>query len=207
MTDFKSIFENVSRRKGFQMNVPKGRGPKRQRAGRPKGPYEPSPRDLEIYAGICEGRTTRDLGNEYELSHRRIRAIRDRVDDWLIPQWMEQIRRLKSRHSESLMFLYREAVAGWRRSQEDVVTLTQRTGNGSDAGQTTSTHQSKSQAGHAPFLTEARAALADIRKIWGADAPVSVVHSDEDRVAGRPRQEVIREQIEVLSRALDPSDN
>ena len=182
-------------------NLPPGRGPGRPASGKP---WEPSLRDLEIYAGLAEGRTTRDVAEQYGIDHSRVVRIGQKIDKWLAPQWMDRIRELKARQTESLMHVFREAMGAWRDSKRDAVSSTDRTSekHGTETSVTT-----KGQCGNPSFLSEARAALADIRKIWGADAPVDPGDTQSDRVSGRPREEVIREQIARLRAALEPHDN
>jgi hypothetical protein len=83
-----------------------------------------------------------------------------------------RIERQRARQSLRLEFLYSEAIRAWRTSQEDALRRRQRKTDG--AGGSTSTVAeviSENQHGDPRYLEEARRALADLRTLWGVDAP------------------------------------
>ena len=111
---------------------------------------------------------------------------------------MNSIREIKARHTQHLLVIFREAMSAWDRSKEGEH-ITSET-NTTDKGDShTKTH--KTATGNPSYLGEARRALAEIRQIWGADAPIEVRHGLEVRVAGRPIEEAaqqVLDQMEVV---------
>ena len=166
-------------------------------------PWEPCTRDLEIYASVTAGNSETVTGKAFKLSQVRIHQICKRIDVWLAPQFMEEIREMRARHTSHLMHVFHEAMAAWERSKLDEQILTvEKQGDG-----VKNTMRKKGQSGSALFLQEARAALAEIRKIWGADAAIDIRHSGEIRVAGRPIEEVRAEATERLTLFMGPVSN
>ncbi|MEQ1871906.1 MAG: hypothetical protein ABL961_17950, partial [Vicinamibacterales bacterium] len=76
--------------------------------------------------------------------------------------------------------LYGEAMHAWAASKQDVVRRRQRkTDRASGTGDTVAELTSESQHGHPRYLDEARKTLADLRRVWGVDAPTRVAVSAE----------------------------
>lgn len=170
------------------------------RQGRTKGPWEPTAEQLEIYAAVCRGdRSQQQIGDAYDVTQQRISSLAARIDKWLAPQLMEQIRELKAGHTSRLMHIYQEAMRAWERSKTPGKQRTVK--HGKDGVERT--RVTRFQSGDPRYLDQARAALAEIRKIWGADAPLKVEHSGEVRVAGRDVDEARSELFERMQRALE----
>lgn len=178
---------------------------KKKKAGKPPAgsPWEPDERDMAIYAKVCGGQTLTDTAKQYELTPQRIHAIVHQIDAWLAPQLMEQIREIKANHTTRLMHVYVEAMAAWERSKLDETTY--RVRENVDGKETSVTR--KGNAGNGNFLSEARAALKEIREIWGADAPLKVEHSGEVRVAGKDVSEVRSELLERMNKIVGAGVN
>lgn len=178
--------------------------PKKKQLGRP---YEPSPRDLDIYTAICEGDTLRDVGKKHKLSHVSVREIRDKVEKWLIPQHMDRIRQIKVRQNCQLDYIYSQSMAAWQKSKESP---TEETDHVDADGESSHTLKKKSTAGDPAFLNVAIKTLADIRKIWGADSPVPKDDTGP-RAAGVPYDQAVQEyaaaQIERYRQMMEPSAN
>ena len=177
----------------------------------------PSARDLDIYWQTVRGKSQRVVGEEYGITQARVSQICDAVDTHLFPLHQERIRLLKSRQTASLMHIYGEAIAAWERSQKEYLSVTEEestTTAGQNPGATSKSSRTKrAQVGGAQYLAEARAALADIRKIWAVEAPVAEVDDEADgpRVAGiglrEGRDQWLREQIEAMQKMLAAPDN
>lgn len=128
----------------------------------------PSPRNLEIYALVCEGKLTgAEIGKQFGVTQQRVCQIRNAVEEWARPQWMGKVDVIKEKQAKLLMHLFQEAMEAWERSKLDAVSKIDEVGGKNGARKSTTT---KGQAGDPRFIAEARAALADIRKIWGANA-------------------------------------
>lgn len=198
------------------------------RARRHKKEWEPSPQQLEIYAKVCEGRGTHaQIATEHDVTRSRITQIVKEVDDWLWPQMFDAIREVKTRQTNQLLHIFREAMQAWERSklnaEREVIKEIIAQDKEPKPGERKETKEIKvlavaertkttsGQCGDPRFLAEARNALEDIRKIWGADAPVKVEHSGELRVAGMTAEEANRQLVEQLGEAqkrlLEPSVN
>lgn len=174
-------------------------------------PWQPSAIELEVYAEYVKGRKTqKQVGEQFDRSQNYVGTIYRRINAWLWPIEMDRIREIKASHAQRLMHVYREAMEAWERSKMNETTVVTTTSKDVSTGETTRT-ASKGQVGNPAFLSEARTALLDIRKIWGADAPLEIRHTGEVRVAGRSREAAIQERIdrltEVRENMLVPSEN
>lgn len=142
---------------------------------------DPTNDELEVVRELSRGRSMTEVAKHFGIDWHTVKSINRRVTDYLRREYFEDIVRMKVEHSEKLSDLYREARKAWDTSKAATVRTTN-----SDSGASTTTTTSH---GDPRFLTEARAALADIRKIWGADAPIRLEHSGELRVAGKTQEE------------------
>ena len=180
-------------------------------------PWEPSVQDLEIYALVIEGTLTQgQIGEKYGVSQPAVSMCCRRIDRWLIPQYMDHIREEKARQTEHLWHIFREAMGGWRESKKSAKTVTtvrepvvteDEDGTSRVWKVISSRTTTVGQAGDPAHLAQARAALLDIRKIWGVDAPLEVRHSGEIRVGGLSREEAIKARIAQLEEMLQANPN
>lgn len=177
----------------------------KKKGGRPRlnNPWEPDERDMAIYAKVCAGQTLTETAKQFDITHPRVHVIVQKIDNWLAPQLMGQIREIKANHTTRLMHVYVEAMAAWERSKLDETTY--RAKENIMGKETMVTH--KGQAGNSSFLSEARAALNEIRDIWGANAPLQIEYSGEVRVAGRDISEARSELLERIQRLTEASQN
>ena len=140
----------------------------------------------------------REIGQEYGISAPRVSQITKKIDGWLAPQLMAEIREMKANHTTRLMHIYSEAMREWERSKLDAEStskMRETAGSLEDGGgrKARVVETTKGRLGDSRYLDTARAALADIRRINGADEPLDVRHSYEVRVAGRSVAEVQQE--------------
>lgn len=168
------------------------------------GPWEPDEQQLAIYAEAIRGTPYTKIGERHGCTRSNVCKLVKKINEWLWPQRMEQVREIKAEHTESLMVIFREAMAAWERSKRPEGTI--RVKHGGQHGKERS-RTLKGQAGNPAFLQEARAALAEIRRIWGADAPITHQHTGEVRVAGVSREQAIQDQIQRMQAALVPKEN
>ena len=128
----------------------------------------PSSRNMEIYALVCAGeQTNEEIGEQYGICKQRVHQIRQQVEEWSRPQWQGKIDVIKDKQTKLLMHLFQEAMTEWERSKENAVKYSQQKG-GKEAGK--KTRSIGGQCGDPRYLDQARQCLADIRKIWGANA-------------------------------------
>lgn len=200
-------------------------GKTRAHRGTPAGP-EPSARDLEIYRESIRGTRLRDdIGREYQISGRRVSQICEAVEKYLAPLYKSQIDRIRARHTDRLEYLYREAVMGFARSQQDEVTIQQTieileaetapVEKGKAKTEATPAQpkvakekrKRRGQAGAPAFITAAAKVLEDIRSIWGADIPPTHDPAGHIRVAGKTLEEVKAEAVSQLRELLGAGEN
>ena len=170
--------------------------------------WEPDEKQLRVYKYVLSGKSTRRAAAKFGYSHTRIAQICRKIDDYLSRTYMGQIRQIKANHTQRLEIIYNEAMAAWRRSQQDAETVTETDRDFGEKNSGTETKKTiKGQTGAAQFLSEARGALNEIRNIWGANAPLQIEHAGEVRVAGRPIEECRAELLEKVQRICAPQPN
>lgn len=190
---------------------------KKTRAGNGKHtakvkPWEPTARQWAIYEAVTRGGSYRTVGAEFSVSHSAVALTCGKIDDLLALQYMDKIRRLRARHTQTLEVIVDEAMQAWERSKSLAITetvetegITQTDGTSSPTGLQKKRRQEKQLFGDSSYLSEARAALADIRKIWAADKNPKIVElegEEEYRVAGKPLEQVLEEEILKLQTTL-----
>ena len=111
--------------------------------------------------------TEPEIAGRLGVSQSTVSRMLRRVEKRLAREFAEQAERVKARQAALLDHVVSEALAGWERSTDDAVTER----SVSDGEKTTTTTERRGQAGAPSFLAECRAALADIRAIYGLDAP------------------------------------
>jgi DNA-binding CsgD family transcriptional regulator len=149
-------------------------------------------RDLElrIWKLLSEGKTpsaiARDVGIARQSVHRIIRRVEARYHE----QIASSVGALKARQARALEAVLDEALDAWERSKGPARRVRKETGQPSgvrsrglhavSGGRTDLTRtEVQSRVGDPRFLTEAREALADLRKLYGLNATKSEVNSPE----------------------------
>lgn len=175
---------------------------RRESPGRPalNKPWKPSPQQLELYADVIAGKTIRETGAKFGISRTRVNDVCMQIDRYLFPIWMDRVRFLKSRHSELLMVIFREAMDAWQKSKLDAESISEKLKTNGE-NKTETTKHTEGQSGNPRHLEVAMKALQDIRKIWGADAPIELRFQGELRVAGKSIEEANRELMEEMAKA------
>ena len=173
---------------------------KRRKSAGVGAEWKPSPEYLAIYTDVCAGKSQTYIARKYDRVPSTICYVVKKVDAWFADQYTGRIREIKANHTQRLEYIYREALDAWRRSQRDAESTTVTDiGAGQNPG-VNKTKTKRGQVGAAAFLSEARAAIHQIREIWGANAPLVIEHAGEVRVAGRPIDECRSELIEKMQR-------
>ena len=150
----------------------------RRRRGRGgRGGHEPRARihtregrAIELMVlGWSQQQTAEDLG----ISQAAVSKLLKRVELRVLRQLAETLERHKVRHTLRLEHLYAEAMRAWEASKVDATRRRQRKthGAGGSAGATVAEIVVENQHGDPRYLEEGRKALADLRKVWGLDAP------------------------------------
>jgi hypothetical protein len=105
-----------------------------------------------------------------------------RVEARALQSMQKRVSGVKARQTDALWLIFEEAMRAWERSQRADTSITKRLTSRSTGileegaaprahGSEQVTTQIREHAGDPRFLDQARAALADIRRIWGLDAP------------------------------------
>ena len=181
---------------------------------------QPTTEQLAVYADFISGKTQEQVAAKHGMSRNNVGNLVRKIDRWLIPQFMDDIRGIKCQHTQRLLHIVSEAMGAWERSKRDKVTFNfervEYVDGVGDAAVTKTRLQlegfkKEPQAGNPTFLATAMKALEDIRKVWGADAPVRMEVSGEIRVAGRTvdeaRAELAQQMDDARQRLLQPANN
>lgn len=135
--------------------------------------WEPDPIQLEIFAAVeKQDRTHKQIADQYGISRGRVSQMIKRMREWKARQIMPTIEQLQRKHELLLYKVAEEAWTEWERSKKNAESLSEKTGL---LGTKETTTVTKGQCGDPRYLEQVRSALADIRKIRGADAPVKTL--------------------------------
>jgi transcriptional regulator with XRE-family HTH domain len=128
--------------------------------------------------GWSQPQIAADLG----ISQAAVSKIQRRVETRLLRELAETAQRQKARQAIRLEHLFAEAMRAWNDSKADTTRRRQRqTHGGAGPGATVAELVVENQHGDPRYLDEARKALADLRKLWGLDAPQKVdLHASRD---------------------------
>lgn len=126
-----------------------------------------------------QGWTERRIGDELGVHRSTVGKMLQRMEKRLAAEFRDHAEEVKARQTGRLERLFEELVEQWRRSCEDGVTETTVEGRcqvdkttGEIVPLPTETRRTVSgQSGNPALLAQALKALADIRAIWGLDAP------------------------------------
>lgn len=130
-----------------------------------------------------QGWTQERIAEELGISQPTVCKILRRVESRLAEEFREHAEEVKARQAAILERIAAEALRQWERSCQDAVRVTVETGRAKatemglihlpDKEVTTT----EGQSGNPALLAQAREALADIRAIWGMDAPKRQEHT------------------------------
>ena len=146
---------------------------RRPRGG--KGGSEPRThvrlREVQALQAILEGRSQHEIARTLGVSQPAVSKMLKRIEERQLSDVTWRVERQRARHSLRLEYLYSEAIRAWRASQEDALRRRQRKTDGAGSPSTVAEVISERQHGDPRYLEEARRALADLRTLWGVDAP------------------------------------
>lgn len=155
----------IARRRG------KGRGG--------KGGHEPPSRvrlrEAQVVEHVLEGRTQHQIADALGISQAAVSKIARRVEERLLADLACKAERQRARQTLRLEHIYGQAMRAWQDSKQEGLRRRQRkTEHDGGAGSTVAELISENRHGDPRYLDEARKALADLRKVWGIDAPERV---------------------------------
>src|SRR5688500_10405890 len=153
-------------------------GRRRQGRGGKRG-HEPRSRvrlrEVQVFEQILAGRTQHQIAAALDISQPAVSKIARRLEERLLADVAYKVDRQRAKQTMRLEFIYQEAIHAWHESKQEIQRRRQRrTGHGGADATTIAEVISENGHGDPRFLDEARRALADLRKVWGVDAPEQV---------------------------------
>jgi DNA-binding transcriptional LysR family regulator len=129
-------------------------------------------REAQAWQLMVDGRTQLDIARTIGVSQPAVSKMLRRLEERFLADQAFRIERQRARHTARLEHVYRQALEAWAASQTDTVRRRQRkTEGGAGAGTLSSEIVSAKQHGDPRYLEVARRALADLRAVWGVNAP------------------------------------
>lgn len=141
----------------------------RQRKVKPEQAREHERRAWELR---CRGWTQPRIARELGLDDSAVCRILKRVSARVLAELKDSVERVKAEQTETLQHVIDEALQAWERSKGTRKTVTRQTVSGgeNDEDRQRTTQHASERTGDVAYLSEARAAMADLRKVWGVDA-------------------------------------
>ena len=157
-----------------------------------------------------QGCTHQRIAGDLGVDRSTVTAMLARIDRRALAQLNAAVELLKVEQTEILRDVVYEARQAWEKSKSPAVakkvTKTKKPGDDKgegDADADVTAQESMTQevqCGDVAYLAQVRAALADIRKVWGLDAPVKNANTTPDgkEAAGALPTEVIAARVAAL---------
>ena len=138
--------------------------------------HEPRPRirtrELRALELSIQGWTQPQIAGDLGITQPAVSKILRRAEERVLRELTVVVERQKARHTLRLEHVYGEGIRAWSASKADATRRRQRkTDGGSGDTATVAEITVESQHGDPRYLEVARKALADLRKLWGIDAP------------------------------------
>ena len=184
----------------------------RARARGGKGGKEPQRRirlrEAQVLDRYLTGQSQYQIASGVGISQPAVSKILRRLEDRQLADLGLKRDRQRAQQTMHLRFLYAQAMGAWQASQEDGERRRQRKTSSRAGGgdQTVAELVSENRHGDPRFLETARRILADVRGLWGVNAPERL--AVEGRVVGALADseldaELVR-QIGLVQRLLSP---
>jgi hypothetical protein len=141
-----------------------------------------------------------DLG----ISQAAVSKLLKRIETRVLRELAETVERQKARQTLRLEHQYAEAMRAWEESKVDTTRKRQRKTHGGSGGTDATVAEVvvENQHGDPRYLEVARKALADVRKVWGLDAPHQLDVRAQNPYDGMT-EEALRDELARQSRLLD----
>lgn len=135
-------------------------------------------RKMEAWRLRVQGWTQARIADELKMTQQAVSQLLKKTETELAAEFLGEAAEIKARQTAQLEAVYEEAMDQWRRSCEDAERNQVVSGRvkATDMGLTIDlpdlvTKTTEGQSGNPALLEKAMKALADIRAIWGLDAP------------------------------------
>lgn len=175
-------------------------------------------RRQEVWDLRCQGWTQQRIADQLEVNQstisRDLAFMRERVMD----RMEEDIVQTKVEQVWQLEYMINELFEAWRKSKEAARSVSRMKDEGGGSGfiakgkggERTNTTVSD-RTGKVSYLREARNAMADIRKILGADAPIKIAPTDpsgKEQFKGPwDLSDLTNEELEMLANLIRVSED
>jgi len=132
--------------------------------------------ELKVWKLLSQGKTPTAIANQLGLARQSVHRIIRRVEARYNTSIMATVAEIKARQAIMLEGAMDEAMSAWERSKNPSKRIRKQSGKGGVEGRAGQSNehvetQVESQVGDPRYLAEARAALADLRKLYGLNAP------------------------------------
>jgi len=129
-------------------------------------------REKSIWELRQKGYTHQRIADEVGLERSAVTKILQRLSARVVEKLDGLAKEQLTTQIDRLEFIADEMFQAWQKSKEAQKSVSKKTGSGGEQ----LTIQTEDQDGNIRYLVEARAAMADIRKILGLDAPLRQEH-------------------------------
>ena len=152
----------------------RGRGRGGQQGYEP--PSQIRARELRVMGLAAQGWSQREIAADVGISQPAVCKILHRVEARVIGELTATVERQKVRQTLRLEHLYTEAVRAWEASKGEITRRRQRKVTDGSPGEGTTVVEVtvENRYGDPRFLDLGRRVLADLRALWGLDAPQKV---------------------------------
>jgi DNA-binding MarR family transcriptional regulator len=150
------------------------------------------------------GFTQVEIAAELGVTQAAVSKILNRIETRVLKDRIALVERQRTRQTLRLEHLYSEGMRAWERSKSDSTRRRQRKlQDGRKQGPTIAELVVESEHGNPQFLEVARKALADLRRLWGINAPedVNVAAPPENPYADLTHEE-LRQKLMGLMQIL-----
>jgi len=141
------------------------------------------------------GWTQQEIATEVHVSQAAVSKLLARADERALRELSARIERHKVRQTQRLERVFAESMRAWEQSKADTTRRRQRqsTGRGGTGASDMTVAEVVMQTHHGDprYLDTARKAMADLRRIWGLDAPQQVAVSPADPYAALTEAELL----------------
>jgi len=143
------------------------------------------------------GATQHEIAAELQISQAAVSKLLARADERALADLSSRVERQKVRQTQRLERVFAEAMRAWERSKGDTTRRRQRQSVGDGGSNTGAGNHTiaevvvETKHGDPRCLETARKAMADLRSIWGLDAPQQVDISRADPYASLTEAELL----------------
>ena len=161
-------------------------------------------RELRAMELSVQGWSQRRMAAELGISQPAVSKMLRRLEERVLRELAEDGDRQKARQTNRLEHLYTEALGGWEHSKADATRRRQRkTEVGTNGGGATIAELVvENRHGDPRFLDLGRKILADLRTLWGLDAPQKVDLRASHTPFADLSDEALEEQLDEQRRLL-----